>query len=147
MSEKINETVFDQYAHFVSLKPGVRSFLEELAAHKIPIALATATDRACVEVCLERLGIAKFFRHIVTCTETGAGKEFPLVYERAGASLGVPREFTCVFEDSLHAAATAKQAGFPVCAVYDEVASKSSEWGPLRRLADCSCIRLTDLLP
>lgn len=142
----INQCVFEQYAQRIPLKHGVLQFLDELSARGIPIALATATDRVCAEACLKRLGIERYFRQIITCTETGAGKDHPLVYETAQTLLEFPKEQTGVFEDALHAAETAQRAGFPVCAVYDECTLDASEWFRLRQLADCSCFSLTDLL-
>jgi thiamine-phosphate diphosphorylase len=142
----MNRTIFEQYENVLLLKPGVLSFLQELESRSIPVALATATDRVCVEACFNRLGISRYFQSVITCTEAGAGKESPLVYENAQALLGTPRAQTCVFEDAIHAAGTAKKAGFPVCAVYDESSLESQDWFRLQNSADCYCFSLSDLL-
>ena len=60
------------------------------------------------------------FEQIYTCTETGAGKDEPLIYLKAAESMQAEPKETLVFEDALHAAETAKKAGFVVVGVYDE---------------------------
>ncbi len=131
--ESINRYAENAYKT-VALKPGVFRFLSELAARGLPMAVATMTDRHLVLEILSRLGIAHFFRGITTCTEVGAGKDVPAVYEAALAILGTARERTLVFEDSHDALQTAKRAGFPVAAVADP--SPSSEFPSDRAWAD-----------
>ncbi len=53
-----------------------------------------------------------------------------MALERLGTGLGE----TVVFEDALHAARTAKEAGFPVVGVFDP--SSASDREELTRLAD-----------
>ena len=60
-----------------------------------------------------------FFSAVFTCTEVGAGKAKPDVYEAARAFLGTPKAQTWVFEDALFAMRTAKASGFLLAAVYD----------------------------
>ena len=63
--------------------------------------IATSTDRPLVEAALEYTGLAPFFSAVFTCTEVGAGKAKPDVYEAARAFLGTPKAQTWVFEDAL----------------------------------------------
>ena len=81
--------------------------------------IATATDRYLVEKTLRINNIDKYFCDIFTCTEVGAGKENPLIFEKALECLGTDKSNTLIFEDALHAIKTAKKAGFKVVAVYD----------------------------
>ena len=64
----------------------------------------------------------------------GAGKSSPLVYQTAADRLGARVEDTAVYEDSLLAATTAKNAGFYLCVVAD--AASADSWDRLCGLAD-----------
>ena len=61
---------------------------------------------------------------------------------RAARRLGGRPERTLVFEDALHAARTAKAAGFLVCGVYDP--SAAEDQAELRALSDWYLPRLDD---
>ena len=51
-------------------------------------------------------------------------------------------EDTWVFEDALHAVKTAKNAGYPVCTVYDE--ANEAEMGEIQKLSDLSLKDFTE---
>ena len=107
------------YEEEVPLKEGVREYLLTLAGHGIPMSIATAGDRHNAEAALERLGVLPYFHEILTCSQVGSGKDKPAVYLAAAAGLGVSPAAAWVFEDSLHAIRTAKEAGFRTAGVYD----------------------------
>lgn len=124
----VSETVRDFYFFQVNPKPGVIHFLKMLQARGIPMAIATSSDRQVVEGALDRLGMNRFFKGIFTCSQAGAGKSRPDVYELALKSLdGAKRESTWVFEDAFFAARTAGEAGFPVVGVYDPFSDSSQQ--------------------
>ena len=83
---------------------------------------------------LVRTGLRPFFQEIFTCTNVGAGKEKPLIFEKALELLGTAREETPVFEDSLYAMKTAKAAGLPIVAIYDR--AWDAEWTEICAMAD-----------
>ena len=114
-------------------KPGVPELLSLLAEAGVPMAVATMTDRPTVERTLGRLGLLSHFSHIFTCTEVGARKDTPVIYEAAREALGTRREETLVFEDAWYAIKTAAEADFPVAAVYD--GSRECRWESARRVA------------
>lgn len=105
------------YRECIPCKPGVERMLEALRHAGVPACVATASPRDVATAALERLGILEFFSAVFTCTEVGASKTEPTIFEVALAHLGTPRERTFVFEDSLHAIETAHAAGFPVVAI------------------------------
>ena len=115
----VNDMVAEIYRTKVTLKDGVRAFLEGLRAQDVKMCVATVTDRAIVEDVLNRLGIRDFFVEILTCAEVGCNKETPHIYLAALEVLGTKKDETVVFEDALHALITAKKDGFKVAAVYD----------------------------
>ena len=141
----INGMVERFYRERVQAKPGAEHWLQCFRRAGIPMAVATSTDRALVSAALERTGLASYFSAVFTCTEVGAGKAQPDVYEAALTHLGTPRERTWVFEDSLFAMETAKKAAFPVVSVYD--ASQDTLQEEIRALADLYLPSFSDREP
>lgn len=126
--------MLERYYHFeVPLKPGAAELLERLRQDGVTLCIATATDRHLVEAGLDRCGVLSCFGEIFTCNEVGHGKDEPDIFEAALRFLGTRREETLVFDDALYAVRTAKEAGFPVAAVYD---SHEKNQEGLRALAD-----------
>ncbi len=115
----INKMIAGIYETKVTLKDGVRNFLEKLHAQGVKMCVATVTEKTIAESVLKRLGVRSYFEEIFTCAEVGYGKETPHIYRAALAYLGTEKEKTVVFEDAFHALMTAKSDGFPVAAVYD----------------------------
>lgn len=130
---QVIQLVEEEYFYNIPLKSGVEQFLKFLEENNIPMAVATSSDRRVVEAAFKRLGIFDYFSKIFTCSETGAGKDKPDIYYRAAEYLGYPPEKIWVFEDALHAAQTAKNAGFYVTGIYD---SSCTEQEKLKKLAD-----------
>lgn len=130
----VNAIVFAAYEKEVQPKAGVKAFLEELREAKIPMAVATSTDRPMVETALKRTGLAPYFERIFTCTEVGAGKSEPDIFREAAAFLGAKEEEIWVFEDALYAMETAGKAGFKIVGIYD--AASEEEQVQIQNLVD-----------
>lgn len=130
----INSLVEPMYRDEVLPKDGVIALLKMLSAKGVKMCVATATDRYLAEMALERNGLIDFFSEIFTCNIVGAGKDRPVIYEKALEHLGTLKSETLVFEDALYAIHTAKYAGFPVAGVYDRHAAKDSD--EIKALAD-----------
>ena len=122
------------YRDAIPLKSGASALLEALAASGVPLCVATATERVCAEAALDRLGIARFFSGVFICSEAGASKTEPAVFEAALEHLGTPRAETLVVEDTLHAIETAHAAGFPTAAVFEP--SAADDEPAIRKIAD-----------
>ena len=129
----VNAMVADFYRETAPLKEGVRAALEAMRAAGVRMCVATATDRPLAECALRRCGVWEFFG-LLTCSEVGAGKDTPAIYEAGLQLLGTRKAETLVFEDALHAVQTAKAAGFPVVGVYD--AHAAGQQDALRALCD-----------
>lgn len=123
----IDALVEPLYRNEVLAKDGVFLLLDRLQAKGVKMCVATATDIHLVKIVLEKLGLRKYFSAVFTCNEVGAGKETPVIYEKALEHLGTPKEETVVFEDALHAVITAKKAGFPVAGIYDQYADSQKD--------------------
>ena len=139
----VNAMLERYYRFEVSLKPGVAELLAQLQASGVKLCIATATDRYLVEAALERCGVLSCFGAIFTCNEVGHGKDEPDIFEAALRFLGTRREETLVFDDALYAVRTAKEAGFPVAAVYDSHERSQAE---VRARSDLYLEDLTQLV-
>ena len=123
----INRIVEGYYFYEVKPKEGVLEFLQSLRAKSIKMYVATATDRYLVEAALQRNNMQGFFDKILTCTEVGHGKDEPDIFLKASEEMSVTPDKIMVFEDASHAAATAKNAGFLVCGIYDKSENNQTE--------------------
>ncbi|MBE6931152.1 MAG: HAD family phosphatase [Ruminococcaceae bacterium] len=129
----INSLIARYYREEVPLKPGCAAFLRELLIRGVRMCVATATDAALIDAALTRCGVRDCFSSILCCTDIGAGKDRPDIYEAALGVLGTTKESTLVFEDALHALKTSKSAGFLTVGVYDPSEPGQTE---LRAAAD-----------
>lgn len=117
--KSINALVEDFYFNEVLLKTGVREFLEFLKKRNVKMCVATATDKYMVEKALERNGIRDYFSEIFTCTNVGAGKDTPVIYDKALEHLGTEKDTTFIFEDALYAIETANEADYKIVGIKD----------------------------
>lgn len=134
----LSESVYTREA---PLKRGVKRLLGSLEMLTIKCAVATAADKDLAISALERNRVSGYFSGVFSCSDCGA-KTKPDIFLNAAVFLGeIPAE-TLVFEDSLSAVRTAKNAGFITAAVYDK-----SEKQPdlLRETADFYGETLDDL--
>ena len=78
----------DKYTKEVTLKPGVKVFLEMLKEKGIRTGIATSNDRKLVEEFLKARQITDLFDTICTSCEVNKGKPAPDVYLKAAGQLG-----------------------------------------------------------
>ncbi len=120
--------VLERYKKGFDEKAGASQFIKALYDRGVVMGIATATDRGPVSLALESLGLSKYFKCLVTCTDVGIGKNSSAaVFDRAREILGAEKKDTLIFEDSLYAAKTAAQAGYRVVGLYDEFSSANKE--------------------
>lgn len=139
--EGVNGLVTAQYRDSVPMKPGADRLLARLAELGVPCGIATASEAFQAQAAMERLGLWKYFHFAVSSSQYGS-KTGPGIYLEAARRLGSTPEHTLVFEDALHAAQCAKQAGFLVAGVYDPSAEEEQE--ALKQLCDWYLPRLND---
>jgi HAD superfamily hydrolase (TIGR01509 family) len=118
----IQAMIESEYRDRIPLKPGVRSVLEGLYQKGVSLCIATANFPQLTKQAIRRLGIEHYFKAVLSSIDLGIDKDKPEFYLRVLEILGTPLQETLVFEDALHAIISAKKAGFPVVAVYDESA-------------------------
>ena len=115
--QMVNDLVDRAYREEVPMKPGADIMLARLHQAGIPCAIATASEAFQAREALERLGLWHYFQFAVSSREYGP-KTRPDIYLEAARRLGGKPGELLVFEDALHAARTAAQAGFLVAGVY-----------------------------
>ena len=115
----IEQMIQDFYFYEVQPKEGAKELLQFLQDQNIKMIAATSSPREHVTKALQRNGLYGYLQQIYTTGEVGISKHEPLIYQLAAKSLGTKPEETLVFEDSLYALKTAKNAGFRTIGVYD----------------------------
>ena len=128
----------------IAAQTGADRLRARLADSGISCCIATASEAFQARSAMERLGLWPHFRFAVSCVQYG-GKTRPDIYLEAARRLGTAPAETVVFEDALHAARTAHEAGFRVCGVWD--ASAEEDQAALKALADWYVRDLGDWVP
>jgi HAD superfamily hydrolase (TIGR01509 family) len=105
------DELFRQFDGEVHAIPGVLEFLHDLSQRGVPMALATSATGRRVQGTLKQLGLAQFFRGIVTGDEVGAGKPDPAIYRLAAERLHQPASSLLAIEDAVSGVKSARAAG------------------------------------
>ena len=124
----------------VQPKAGAKRLLTALKARSIRMYLSTAGNRQLATAALSRLGLWDYFAGMVCCSEYGS-KTSPEIFLAAAEMMFDEPQTTIVFENSLFAIQTAKQAGFITAAVHD-ISEKSQD--ALKNTADLYAQSLSD---
>ena len=130
----------EKYETKIPLKPGVKQLLTDCFARGKQMCIATASDRNNVKAVCEKNGIAAYISFLYTANEVPEGKSGPGIYLKCAERFGAKPEAVLVIEDAIHAAKSAKYAGFPVLGVYD--AYSAAEWQQMKAVCDMACERL-----
>lgn len=130
----VTDTICTFYEQEVLLKPGVEETLRWIQKQRIPMTVATSSEKNVISKAFERLGIFSCFQQVFSCEEVGAGKDRPDIYYAAQQEMACRVEETIVFEDSFYALQTAKKAGFVTVGVYDRFSENQRE--EIQMLAD-----------
>ena len=114
------ELAGDMYATSVTVKPGVREYLEQCkAAGERMMVLTSSVPQHC-RTALTHLGLMPYFERVIFAQELGLEKKNPETFRRAAAIMGVTPEECTVYDDSVAACRGAKAAGMTVVGVYDD---------------------------
>ena len=130
----VTDTICTFYEQEGLLKPGVEETLRWIQKQRIPMTVATSSEKNVISKAFERLGIFSCFQQVFSCEEVGAGKDRPDIYYAAQQEMACRVEETIVFEDSFYALQTAKKAGFVTVGVYDRFSENQRE--EIQMLAD-----------
>ena len=75
-----DKTFRDFYANSVTLKEGVREYLEYCRENHIRMVIASATAPELIEIALNHCGVRSYFEEIFSCSVVGKGKEEPDIF-------------------------------------------------------------------
>ncbi|MFA5326869.1 MAG: HAD family phosphatase [Prolixibacteraceae bacterium] len=121
VEELIEQNRNESYRLFAELNeiptiPGIANLLEKLSAKNYLMAVASSNFPEIIELMLEKTGMRKYFKFVVSTQEAGKSKPAPDVYLLAAQKLGVKPENCLVVEDSQNGIKAAKSAGMIVVA-------------------------------
>ncbi|OQB14532.1 MAG: Phosphorylated carbohydrates phosphatase [Firmicutes bacterium ADurb.Bin193] len=125
--KRLNELMRDVYLTRIELKPFAHRMLDRLKEKGIMLCVATANDYDLTCDALKHLGVLQMFLFVTTCGLLNCSKTEPKIYNYCAERLGLKPDEVLVFEDALHAAVVAKEAGFRVVGVYDRSSEAQKE--------------------
>ncbi|MCY3645835.1 MAG: HAD family phosphatase [Chloroflexi bacterium] len=143
--DRCSALVAEAYASVEVALPGAVELVRGLKAIGLPLAVASSSHRANVEVCLERLGIVDAFDAIVAGNDITHGKPLPDIYLRAAGLLGVAPRDCLAIEDAPAGINAAHAAGMTCWAVRTEYTSGLPLPDPDRDLESLTEIDLADI--
>lgn len=135
---QIMEIAGEYYRNKLVLKPCVSGLIKEFYSRGIKMVVATANEYELGMAALERNEISAYMEGLVTCTMAGASKERPDIYIKACELMELKCDECVVFEDSLFAIKTARNAGFDVIGVYDE--AEKCNWKEICEITDSQVV-------
>lgn len=135
---------YEAFRNELPFKPGASELVADLARRGRRLAIATMSERAIVELALQRFEHKDCFETLVTFEDVGVGKHEPAIWLEVIRRLGANPSACTVIEDAYFAARTAKMAGFHVVAVAEPVNDAYAE--QLKELADRYVDSLAELV-
>jgi HAD superfamily hydrolase (TIGR01509 family) len=145
--DEINREVVSRleaiYRKRLPVIPGAREAVERIAA-RWPLGLATSSNRELIDLVLELLGVAGFFRATVSSEEVASGKPAPDVYLEAARRMGIEPTNGAAVEDSHNGILAARAAGMRVVAIPNK---HFPPWPEALAQADVILASLADLTP
>ena len=127
IKQELLELIGYQYRFNFKAKKGVIDGLKKFKDKGLKMCVASASNKNIIAECFKRLNIYDYFEFIITTEEVEKGKNFPDIYIKATEQLGLKQSEVMIFEDSLYAITTAKNANFYVVAVADEDSLKDKD--------------------
>ncbi len=134
VAREMNCIMEEHYKNDISLKKGMKKYLETLRKSGVRMCVVSATKEYLMELCLERLEVLHYFDFIYSCESMTTNKRESKIYLKASSRFHAAPEEMAVYEDALYAVKTAKKAGFYVVGVYDEYSNK--QWKQICDIAD-----------
>ena len=115
------------YGQTLKLKPGALEFLQRCAKLGIRMGILTSCFPHLCRAALEHHGITDLFETVLTTNETGLEKGDGGLYRLALETCGVSAEESTLFEDSPGYCAAAKQVGFHIVGLRDNMFAPRQE--------------------
>lgn len=118
--QRMKAYMLDGYMYHIPAKSNVIPVLKQLKSAGASINVLTASPHDTLDPCLKRLEIFDLFDNVWSCEDFGTTKADPNIYVMAAERMGKSVKEVLFLDDNLNADKTAKEAGMPVCGVYDE---------------------------
>jgi len=106
----------------VKLMPHVAEILELFKSKGLTMALVTSSPRQDVDAIVEKNGLGKYFKLIITRSDVKVSKPDPESYNVCREQLGLQADDCLVFEDTINGLRAAKAAGLTCYAVQSNTA-------------------------
>jgi len=132
--EEMNAYLTPLYRDVIVEKAGVKECLAAMRAAGFGLHVLTASPHRWLDPCLARVGLWELFDNVWSCEDFGMGKTDPEIYRAAARRIGAAVTDITFLDDNINADRTAKAAGMPVIAVYDDT-SRDDE-AAMRKLCD-----------
>jgi sugar-phosphatase len=143
-TEAVAETILSRVGELVmergTAAPGAVEVVAQMA-ERGPIALASSTPYALIDLVLVQIGLSSAFEVICSAEDEAYGKPHPAVFLTAAAALGQPPDRCVVFEDSPAGVLAAKAASMR-CVAVPEAPERST---PQIQIADLVVGSLAEL--
>ncbi|MGQ7869558.1 HAD family hydrolase [Sunxiuqinia sp. sy24] len=130
--DKIVEATYaESRDYFSQLKeippfPGLLSVLVKLQEKQVPVAVASSSSAAVIEVIMEKSGLKRYFKQVVSSELVGKSKPAPDVFLHAASLLRVDPDACLVIEDSTNGIKAAKAANMS-CIAYRSESSNGQD--------------------
>lgn len=113
----VKREIFLKQLGTITLIDEVANFARSLQRRRIPMAIATGSNRMTVEKTLQAVGVSDWFEEVVSCEDVAAGKPAPDVFLRAAELLRVAPARCLALEDAPAGILAAQRAGMQVIAI------------------------------
>jgi beta-phosphoglucomutase len=100
----------DEVTH-VRMADGLLGFLADLQSEQLALAIASSGSKSRILFLLDRFGLKKYFREVISGDEVEEGKPHPAVFLKAAYQLGIDPSEVMAFEDAVSGVIAAKSAG------------------------------------
>lgn len=117
--KKMHSYALAAYRDEIEAKSNVVYVLNELKARSCSLNVLTASPHEMLDPCLKRLGIFDLFDNIWSCEDFNTTKADPKIYRMAAERIGADMRQILFLDDNYNADLSAKNAGMPVCGVFD----------------------------
>ncbi|NQU54220.1 MAG: HAD family phosphatase [Bacteroidetes bacterium] len=122
-ADLVKQTVEESKIHFAAqtdlvAMSGLVQLLEILTQKGIPMAVASSSGQAIIDILLEKIGVKKYFKHTVSSELVGGSKPEPDIFLHTAKLLEVKPEECLVIEDSTNGIRAAKAANM-FCVAYN----------------------------
>lgn len=125
--KQFHTSVYERYAHEISLKSGVKEFLRKRKAEGDGLYVLTASPHLTTDACLKNNGVYELFDDVFSTDDFSLPKSDIKIYEMLCEKIGCKPQDIRFYDDNLTNLKTAKEAGVYAVGIYDLTSDDLSE--------------------